>query len=903
MLYGRADELATLTPLIDAARAGDSKAIVIRGDAGVGKSALANELTAYAHGFQVLKTRGVESESSIAFGGLHQLLQPAMHLVHRLPPGLASALRTAFGLEVSDSRERLLISAGVLSLVAELAEEAPVLCVVDDAHWLDRASASAVAFVARRLQAERVAFVVVIREGEDPFDTSDINELRLGPLDEDARRDLLYDRHPYVAPPVAERIIEHTMGNPLALLETAGNLSDGELDGSAPLPDELPAKGRLADGFAARVRELSAPAQMLVLVVAADDTGSLPNLFDATAWLGGSESALDEAISSRLLEVDGDRVRFRHPLIRSAILHSSPDTNRREAHRALADTYRALGETERAAWHLAASTPGTDERVAADLEDAATLARSRGGFEAACAALEHSAALTPAPEDRARRLVAAAEDAWTAGQIDRARGLLDSSQKLTPEAGVPPDRVRLRGWIELTGGSVSGAQAVLADGSRLAFADNPTLSLEMAAAAAEAAWVQSDTDALLELARWVSSIHLPDSLPHQYHKLLLTGLTSHAAGDVRGGIATMRAAIHSAEESDETDLLNSAGHVAFYIGDDSAALRINSKVAARSRITGAVGRLLFASERQARTEILGGRWALAEATLQEASSLARSIGLQSMESLTAAWQAYLAAVRGAEEFDALITEAQMIKGARSLGILGPLRDGVLCWAQAVREGSRERPISALQWLSRITHPAIQAMAAFERIEMALRSESGREAAQAIKSTEALAADIGSGWAASAAAYGHAMSSEGLTESRLQAAIETSSPDERPFDVARMQLALGVHLRRSRQRVEARRHLETALASFEIMGAAPWAERASHELRASGQTARARDPSTIFDLTPQELQVARFVSEGLTNREVAARLFLSPRTVDYHLRKVFVKLGISSRSRLGQFSFD
>jgi DNA-binding CsgD family transcriptional regulator len=270
--------------------------------------------------------------------------------------------------------------------------------------------------------------------------------------------------------------------------------------------------------------------------------------------------------------------------------------------------------------------------------------------------------------------------------------------------------------------------------------------------------------------------------------------------------------------------------------------------------------------------------------------------------LTSAWQAYLAASRGTDEFEELITQARANPLTGSLGILGPLLEGVVCWAQAVYEGCQERPVSALQWLLRIEHPAIRAMAAFDRIEIALRSDSHGEVEQAIRWAETLA-EAGAGWAAAAAAFGQAMSSEGPAESHLFAALESSSPSKRPFDVARIQLALGAHLRRSRRRVEARRHLEAALASFEMIGAAPWSARAGHELRASGQTARTRDPSSIFDLTPQELQVARFVSEGLTNREVAARLFLSPRTVDYHLRKVFVKLGVTSRSQLGQFLSD
>ena len=898
MLYGRADELATLKGLVDAAREGNSQALVVRGEPGIGKSALVTELKGHAQGFHVFEVRGIESESDFAFGGLLRLLQSAMPMVHRLPPGQASALRTAFGLQAGAPAERLLVSVGVLSLIAEVAEEAPVLCLIDDAHWLDRASATTLAFVARRLQAERVALVLVIREGKEAFDTSGINELRLGALDGAASRDVLTDRYPRVAATVARRIVDHTMGNPLALLETASSLSDAQLEGSTALPDQLPAKGRLTEGFVNGFRELPAPAQTFVLIVAADDTGFIPNLLDAAGRLGAPASVLDEVEASRLIESERGWVRFRHPLIRSAVMASSSTADRRAAHKALAATYRALGETEQAAWHLAEATSGTDETVAAELEDAAGFARLRGGFEAACFALEHSAALTPDGEERARRLSLAAEDAWTAGQIDRARELLDSSRTLSPEGSMRPDRVRLRAWIELTKGSVSAAQAILWDGSRQASPSDPHTSLEFAAAAAETAWVQSDTNGLLEIAEWVSSIDLTVSPSDRYHKLLLTGLTSHASGDVKGAMAALRSSIQLAEEVDDSDLLNSAGHVAFYVGDDQAALRINSKVAGRSRVSGASGRLLFALERQARAEILTGRWALAGATLQEASSLAQSIGLVAFQSLTSAWQAYLAAVRGIDEFEQLITGARANPLAGSLGILGPLLESVVCWAQAVDEGRQERPVSALQWLLRIEHPAIRAMAAFDRIEIALRSDSRGEVEQAVRWAETLA-EAGAGWAASAAAFGRAMASEEPTASQFIAALESGSTGERPFDVARIQLALGAHLRRSRQRVDARRHLEAALASFEMIGAAHWSARAGNELRASGQTARTRDPSSIFDLTPQELQVARFVSEGLTNREVAARLFLSPRTVDYHLRKVFVKLGVSSRNQLGQ----
>jgi DNA-binding CsgD family transcriptional regulator len=903
MLHGRAEELATLTTVVESARSGRAAAIVVRGEAGVGKSALVDELTGQSEDVQVLRTRGVESEVDFAFGGLYELLRPAMPRIRRLPPGQASAMRTAFGLEAGAVTEPLLVSVGALSLIAELAEETPVLCVVDDAHWLDPVSATAFAFVARRLQAERVAMVFTVRDGEEHrIDTAGINELQLNRLDATASRDLLRSRFPHIASAVADRLIGNTLGNPLALVEMAGSLSERQLQGSIGLPDRIPAIGSLSDAFLARARRLSEAAQRLLLVIAIDDTGNLRTVLESARRLNIPPEVLDETEATRLVDIEDALVRFHHPLIRSAVLHGSSRPEQREAHKALAATYRAAGDLERASFQLFAATEGMDETVAAELEEAAIPARRRGGFEAASRALEHSAALTPDPARRSQRLLVAAEDAWTAGLIDRTRRLVEASRALTDETSIPTELIRLQAWTELNEGSVPTAREILWESARETLSTDPDISLEMAAAAAETAWVYSDFDALREMG---SSLQVFEPLvcSSSYHSLLLTGFIAHAHGDRLGGTAALAEATRLAEDQDDNDLLNSAGHVAFYTGDDSAAHRINTKVAARARAAGSIGLLIYALQRQAPAEILNGRLALAAATLEEAGGLAQTIGRQSLLALTTTWQAYLSAVRGTDGFKSLITEAQDHIGTRTLGALRPLFDSVASWAQATQEALDDRPASAFQRLRSIDHPAIKTMAAFDLVDLGFRAGQSQEAMRAIDSLESLASVGGAGWASTLAAYGRALMSEEDAEPHLRQALEVSGPNQRPFDIARIRLALGIHLRRNRRRMEARPHLEEALASFESMGTRPWAEQASRELRASGKTARARDPSTIFDLTPQELQVARFVSQGLTNREVAERLFLSPRTVDYHLRKIFVKLGITSRSRLSQFSFD
>jgi len=900
MLYGRADELANLERLVEAARTGQAGAVLLRGEPGVGKSALLEAITGRADDFRVLKTQGVESEAEFAFGNLHELIQPALSRIHRLPSGQASAMKIAFGMEEGAVTEPFLISVGSLSLIAELSEETPVLCLIDDVHWLDRASATALSFVARRLQAERVAIVFAVREEEaSRFDPTGIRELRLERLDETASRELLTQKFPSVAPHVADHLIETTMGNPLALVEIAGTLSEPELDGSTGLPDHLAVRGSLGEAFLAQIRRLDEITRRALLIIATDDTGSLAIILDASSRLGIPSGVLDRIEATAIVDIEDRSMRFRHPLLRSAVLDLSLRADRRQVHTVLAGTYRASGDLERAAQQVAASVDGRDETAASELEAAATLARRRGGFEVACHTLEHAAALTPDSDAQERRLLAAAGDAWNAGLLDKARELLDSAQNVAIDTPHLPDALRLRAWIELTEGSVPTAQELLWKGAREVFSTDRRLSLEMAASAAEAAWVESDVVALAEMGSMLP-MHQPAEGSGSYHRLLLVGFTADAAGGPRDSMAALTEAVRLAEGLGDPDILNSAGHVAFYIGDDEAATRINTRVVATSRVDGSTVRLCFALERQARTEILGGRWSLAAATLEELFGLAQATGRWPAVAVAIAWQAYLSAVRGSDDVRFLITQAQARAATISLGTVRQLFEAVIAWAEAIGHAIEERHASSYQRLASIRHPAMRSMTAFDLVEEAIRAGFRTEANEAIEWAESFAATTGASWASALAAYGRAQLSDENAESQLREAIEKS---HRPFEQARIHLALGAHLRRNRQRTEARPHLETAVAAFESMGARPWAERASQELRASGKTARRRDASTVFDLTPQELQVARFVSQGFTNREVAERLFLSPRTVDYHLRKIFVKLGISSRSRLSQFSFE
>ena len=525
MLYGRDAERSAVTALLDAARNSRSGVLVLRGQAGAGKSALLQDAVEQASDLQVLEARGIESEAELAFAGLHQLLRPILGQVDGLPGPQATALRAAFGLEQGRVEDRFLVSVAVLSLLAEAAERRSVLCVVDDAHWLDEASANALVFVARRLEAEGVVMLFAARDG-DPrrFGAVGLPELEIGGLDGVAVTALLAEHAAVpVDPQVRDRLLERTGGNPLALVELPSVLTSDQLSGTQPLPLRLPLTDGVEYAFLERVRRLPDDAQALLLIAAAEDTGRQAMVAAAATALGAGVAALDAAEAAGLVRVRAGAIAFRHPLVRSAVYQGATSSQRRRAHRALAGAADRDGDADRRAWHLAAAAVEPDERVVRELDAAAERALGRGGFEAASSALERAATLTADPGARGRRLVAAAEHAWAAGQLDRTAGLLEAVRPLATEPLLRAEVGRLRGWFELSVGSVAAAQPILVQAALDAAPVDPGRARRILAGAAEAAWLEADRNAGADLSRAAARLGPADNDHDRYFADLTAG--------------------------------------------------------------------------------------------------------------------------------------------------------------------------------------------------------------------------------------------------------------------------------------------------------------------------------------------------------------------------------------------
>ncbi|HEX8133845.1 MAG TPA: LuxR C-terminal-related transcriptional regulator, partial [Actinomycetes bacterium] len=527
-----------------------------------------------------------------------------------------------------------------------------------------------------------------------------------------------------------------------------------------------------------------------------------------------------------------------------------------------------------------------------ELDAVAERARERGGFEAACAALERAAGLCADPVARGRRLVAAAENAWLAGQLDRTSRLLQAAWPLASEPLLGAEVGRLRGWYELSVGSVAAAQPILVQAALDVAPLDPRRARRILAAAAEAAWLERDRTAGVKLARVATSLGPADDPHEQLFADLIAGFLHALDRDLASAVPLLTRAIGLTRHLEDPDLLSLAAHHALYVGDDTAAYQLNVRVAATARADGKATELLFALSRLAQAELLGGRWTAAAASAAEAVRLASGTGQRALSALPLAWLSLLAALQGDQDgFWSRVAETEQVVAAHALGVFQGAVHDVLQWARAVQKQATGRPVSAATLLGQLSHPVVLAMAALDGVEAAVHAGRRNSALEWLHSLEASATYTGAPWARARAAHAHGLLSEGhVARSRFEEALAHHQRAQRPFEQARTQLAYGELLRRARRRVDARAHLQAALDTFEGLGAAPWGERARMELRASGQAVRRRDPSTLRQLTPQELQVARFVARGLSTREVAAQLFLSPRTVDFHLRNVFAKLG-------------
>ncbi|MBU2664596.1 AAA family ATPase [Actinoplanes bogorensis] len=894
MLYGRDAACAAIAGLVTAAAEGRGGSLVVRGEPGAGKTALLEHAAATAgSGWTVLPAAGVQSEAELAFATLHQLLLPLLDRSASLEPAQAAALRGAFELGTAVVGDRFLVSVAVLNLLSDASADRPVLCLVDDAQWIDQPSADVLGFVARRLGAERIALVVGRRDTATGF-AEGLPELELPPLDAEASAALL----PRLPPAVVSGLVRLAGGNPLALRELPSSLTPDQVAGRQPLDDRVPLPARLDRLFGDRLRALPGPVRALLLIAAAEETGNVTLVLAAAA---AGADALDVAERSGLVRVAADGIVFRHPLIRAAAYQIAEPADRRAAHRALA---AADPDNDRVAWHRAAAAVGTDEEVATALEDSAQRAVRRGGHAAAATALLRAAELSDRPAARARRLVAAADAARRSGRHPQAIDLLARAAR-ADEGGDPviqgaADHVRAT--IEADAGNVLAAAGQLAAVSERAAAADPTRALHLLVESAEAAAYAGDSLRSAGLGRLAAALPVTDK-PAAFLSDLLQGMGRVAEGDSAAGVLRLRRAIGAAATLTEPRHHIWAGVAASFVGDEPGARLWFTRAVDRARATGALGELPHALEYLAELDLRSGRYADAAGHATEGRRLAAELGQDTSISRHLGTLACLAALRGAdEECRDLAHEALTRAGRRGLGIVATVARHALALADLVRG----RPADALTHLRAMLDarpgagsPFLAVACVPDLVEAAARADRWEGVGEPLAAFERLTGPSGAPAARSLLCRARALLPGADADRLFAEAVRLGQDCDRPFELARTRLLHGEFLRRGKRRAEARVQLREAADVFDRLGAVPWAERAGAELRATGETARKRQPDTLTRLTPQERQIVRLVADGATNQQVAAQLFLSRRTVEYHLHNVFTKLGVSSRTALAR----
>jgi DNA-binding CsgD family transcriptional regulator len=898
VLLGRDREMAAIERLLEEARDSRSGALVLRGEPGIGKSALLEHAVERAAGMRVLTATGVEAESELPFAGLHQLLWPVLDRVDGLPPVQRHALRAAFGLSTDGVADRFVMSVAVLALLTAVADDEPLACVVDDAHWLDRASADTLVFAVRRLHADPIAVLAATREVEGRrFATAGMGELVVGGLPDAAAAALLGSELPGA---LRHQLVQVTHGNPLALLELPRGLTEEQRSGRAPLLHDVPLSAEIEDAFLARVRPLPEDTQRLLALAAADDSQELGTVLAAAAQLGIPRSALDAAERAGLLDTHGERVRFRHPLVRSAVYRAATSGERRAAHTALAATLVAERDADRHAWHRAAAAVAPDEEAAAELERTAERARARGGHAAAARALERAAEL--GATRRGARLLAAAATALLAGRVHHVKALLDRAEPLLETPLERGEAVRVRLEVEILAGSPSRHHAAAVASAREVLPLDRRAGLRLIGLAGEAAGMGGYPDRFLETTRLADGLEPPpDDDLDAVAILLLRGFQRLLTGDPQGAGPFFLQALDRAEALDEPRALMWTGGGAAFVGDRRRSLRALDRSIALARERGALGLLPHALGLRGNLAIWDGRLPEAGADADEAVRLAEDIGAENARALPLTTLAWLKGLRGEEEECRRLVE-DVLELATERGLALPAASATWSIAQVdVATGRWEEALVRLLALEELRpgfgHPLLPYMTTWDRVEAAVRLGRADVAERSIARFATWSQATAPAWTPVVLESCRALAAApDAAEAHFLAAL-AHLDGARPLDRARVQLHYGEHLRRERRRIDARVHLRESIAAFERLGARPWIERAARELRATGETARRRDISPLAELTPQELQVARLVGEGATNKAVAAQLFVSPKTVEYHLRKVFAKLGIASRSEL------
>ncbi|WP_327587989.1 LuxR C-terminal-related transcriptional regulator [Nonomuraea sp. NBC_00507] len=896
-LRDRRVECAVLDRLLADVRSGPGRALLIRGEAGVGKSALLDYLVGRSTEYRVARAAGVESEMEVPFAGLHQLCAPMLDLRDRIPAPQSDALAIAFGYSVGSPPDRFLLGVAVLSLLAVVSEDRPLLCVIDDGQWLDQASVQTLTFVSRRLFAERIGVVFSVREPAAGPEWRGLPELTVGGLPEDDARALLDSAVPgRLDERVRDRIVAETRGNPLALLELPRGLTAAELAGGFGRPDVQPLASQIEHSFARRVRSLPAPTQKMLLTAAAEPLGDMTLLLRATQLLDLPMSAGASAEAAGLIEL-GSRVRFRHPLVRTAIYRAATPADRRTVHRALAEAIDPAVDPDRRAWHRAHAAADADEEVAAELVSSADRAQRRGGVAAVAEFLRRATELTPDAATRAIRALSAAEAALRCGAFDVALALL-----LTADEG-PADEFHralvnlMRAQIAFASGHDMAAPRLLLEAGRRLEPLDSELARDTYRDAMGAALL-ADGSGVLAVARAVQAA--PKPTRHRPGDLLLDSLATLFTDGYPAAVPLAKKALRAFRTEDTSGAKDQpwlwlAGVTAADMWDDESWAILTERHVRVARDVGDLSALPFTLNSLVVVRLFSGDRAAAVSLVAEIQAIGEATGV----ALAPYGALTLAAWHGDEAAAAPLIEAglaDVVARGEDSGVM------VTHWAQALLLNGLGRYQDAVPAAHAATeHPVESAVvywALSELIESAVRSGEPELAASAYERLAATARASGTEWALGVLARaGALLATDRTAEALYQQAIDHLGRTRIRMELARGHLLYGEWLRRENRRVEARRPLRTAYDMFTAAGANAFADRARYELAAVGESLAKRAARASDTLTPQEAHIAGLAASGLTNAAIGAQLFLSPHTVEWHLRKVFVKLGITSRRQL------
>jgi DNA-binding CsgD family transcriptional regulator len=905
-LLDRGAERAAVDDLLDVIRRGFGGALVLRGGQGVGKTALAGYAVGAASGFQVSAVAGVESEISLEYGAVHQLLIPFGSLVDDLPVPQRAAIRVAFGLEAGRAEPTtgsLLVGLACLTLLSRAASDQPVLCVVDDTDWVDAESAMVLGFVARRLYADRVGVIFTVGESGGPAALRQLPALDVGELPDDAAAELLRS---LVSVPLdrqtVERVLADTERNPLALVEAGSHFTTGKLPNRVHQPEPIPVGLRLRERYLRRARLLPPDVQEFLLLAAADVAGDRGLVRHAAAEAGLDADAVETAAEQAgLVEVSGSLMRFQHPLMRSAVYHGAADAGRRRAHRRLARAAERYRAADKAVCHRAAAAAEPDEHLAADLQAAAERARDRGAWASAAALLRRSVALTPDDGNRAGREVALARFELATGHPGAAREIADGALPRVADSGLRGDAMTLTGMALFAQGRDSEAAEVLA-ATAAARADDPVAAADALLAALRAACWAGPAEA-----RKIASQCLPTVRPArsalQVSDLLLAGYRARFSKGYDAAAGSLRAALRALRTGDLDPVtglrwFDVGALAAGSLWDDQALLEITGQWLRVAGRLGALTQLPVALNVRAIADVLtGGLDQAADcwAEMRELMAVGQNSG---MPGLDGCGEGLLLAYRGETARARAAGLAHIRRStARGQGLSADIGRIIVASADQC-DGQFEAAFNGALHVVRNDLPFVAERTLPELIEAAVRSGHRDEAVTAFAVLAERTSAAGTPWALGVRARCQAVLDDGTdVEDAYAEAISQLERCRAVLDLARAHLLYGQWLRRARRRRDARGQLRAAHGMFQAMGADGLARLAARELRATGERARARTPDTELDLTPQEARVANLAAEGAANSEIAAQLFISPSTVAYHLRKVFRKLGITGRAQL------